>query len=1580
MTDYLNYWSKDAAEAPHVPETWETDGPTKKEIDRDLYKRKAQGKKKDRSKDKKKPKKYKPQAGLEFDDDISVLSEEQAFVDMPEILAFEKSHELSAFQERLQLYSSHVMSHEIMKHIERLITLAVSLRGQKTTAGVLATLTLYTQTYFDGSYVVFVREFLQEFLSMEEQADFSWVEVLQGAYTNWRMVLESSSFRKVSAIMSVCTALGLVQHSRVNLTKDGIKQMTKSNFPIHMGAIDMVDAILGSVTHFVERGFMFFKTRDWRVLFLDNKQALDFDTEYLLLLKMHDYALTGDVEPKFNVSDDEYADRLIALLEKAKEAYQKMPNGFEKKVYYERFSRLQKMEVEFEMRRSHGGLREAPLGICVYGPSSVGKSTVVNIVNTALMKCFDLGGQEHVVTLNEIDKFESNMRSNIRSVILDDVANTKPEFIQNSPSERIIRYVNNIIQTANMAEADMKGKIQIRPKVVFATSNVKDLGASMFSNEPVSVIRRMSLIITVKVREEYRLHGKGQVSQMLDTAKIPKNDQLVQDLWQFDVERCVGIPDGKAGSRKPDHITYVPYEFEGKETRDLDIFTLIRFVNTIFAEHQANQKKLVKTSNSLFDTLDVCKVCYNLQKDCKCMDKQALSDVIPACVERGCQIYDRGLRYFYWSQLRSFQAWQYFGLFRQRHHLMTTLRAPCISMLIMTSITLIGTLSEWSLFLWCCWLYFAFAFYDRVCIEFEQAVSVASRLPNLYNVFRNVELDRTRKLVLGSAFIGILYTVCSVWRAARRFDKQGNLQPTSHEEVNERDFEESDWAQVRIEPLPVSHQSNTITEEQLQGLVESNLCHVVTEGGSEMNAFFVKSNLALIPGHMLDGIPGKKVKQELIGTFTRYGDEYTRGAWKARLSRTYSYSIPGVDVRVVWVPNSPSFKDLSSYLPEGIVRAMPGMLMRKMEDGDVKKSSVRLCPNGSCYDYKLDYPTYFGLCGAPLLGFSKANMILGIHTAGRTGLPDGRASCVTRQAFRTAEEFFMELPGYCPAAAAGEMKTSLYDKQFFVAPQVHEKSPVNFLEQGSTVQVYGSCIGRSTAKSSVQPTIISECVAKHTGVKQQYGPPKFRGPNGKQPWHPWRESLNKSGQTTIGVEGRILARAVEDYQEPLIRLLHEQSWWKDEIKPLSRLQNISGIDGRKFVNAIAPYTSVGYPLNGPKSEYMFDLDVLDHPSHNCPRDIDEMFWKESVDMERKYMQGVRTYPVFKGCLKDEPTKSTKDKVRVFQASPIALQLLIRKYYLPIARFMSMNPLVTECAVGINAIGPEWDQLTRHITKFGKNNILAGDYSKYDLTMSPQLMFAAFSVMVRLAKEAGYPKVCLDIMQMLATDICYPVVAYNGDLVELLGSNPSGQNLTVYINSIVNSLLFRSGYFTLIGLDAPLFRSKIALITYGDDAKSSVSDDVKDKIDHIKFAKFLDSIGMKFTMPDKDSEATPFMSDEDADLLKRKNVWMEELGHWVGALDEDSIFKALHCVLKSKVLSPKEQAVQNIDTAIQDWFYHGRETYGKRLNQMRLVAKEMKLDLLCNNLDCSFEHWVARWRNKYLGEENPMPEPDLSWRL
>jgi len=50
----------------------------------------------------------------------------------------------------------------------------------------------------------------------------------------------------------------------------------------------------------------------------------------------------------------------------------------------------------------------------------------------------------------------------------------------------------------------------------------------------------------------------------------------------------------------------------------------------------------------------------------------------------------------------------------------------------------------------------------------------------------------------------------------------------------------------------------------------------------------------------------------------------------------------------------------------------------------------------------------------------------------------------------------------------------------------------------------------------------------------------------------------------------------------------------------------------------------------------------------------------------------------------------------------------------------------------------------------------------------------------------------------------------------------------------------------------------------------------------------------------------------------------------------------------------------------------------RLRQMRQVATRMDLQLLCTNLDKSFDYWVVRWRNKYLREEEEFPPPDQEW--
>jgi hypothetical protein len=219
------------------------------------------------------------------------------------------------------------------------------------------------------------------------------------------------------------------------------------------------------------------------------------------------------------------------------------------------------------------------------------------------------------------------------------------------------------------------------------------------------------------------------------------------------------------------------------------------------------------------------------------------------------------------------------------------------------------------------------------------------------------------------------------------------------------------------------------------------------------------------------------------------------------------------------------------------------------------------------------------------------------------------------------------------------------------------------------------------------------------------------------------------------------------------------------------------------------------------------------------------------------------------------------------------------------------------------------------------------------------------------------------MEGIATDIAYPTMAFNGDLIGLIGSNPSGQSLTVYVNGGDNSLLQRCHYFETYGLDAPPFRTKVAPSNYGDDLKSSVHESCPE-YNHISFADFLKKHDITFTMPDKSSAPTKYMNDSDADFLKRKNRFIPELNLTMGALDEDSIFKSLHAVLRSKAVTAEQQSMMNIDGALREWFAHGKEVYEKRRKEMQRVATAAGIAHGCSELHMDFEDQCALFRFKH----------------
>jgi hypothetical protein len=532
--------------------------------------------------------------------------------------------------------------------------------------------------------------------------------------------------------------------------------------------------------------------------------------------------------------------------------------------------------------------------------------------------------------------------------------------------------------------------------------------------------------------------------------------------------------------------------------------------------------------------------------------------------------------------------------------------------------------------------------------------------------------------------------------------------------------------------------------------------------------------------------------------------------------------------------------------------------------------------------------------------------------------------------------------------------TEHFGVEWYESPEIHEKSPINWLPDACNIRYFGSCKGRVTASySNVVATPIADKVTEVCGHEKEYSGPHFHR------WKSWYESLVYSCNPAIGCETEILDWAVQDYENQLFTVL-DVDGIMDEVRKLDEIEIVSGRDGVKFINALEPKTSPGYPLTGAKDQYYIQLEP--NEVHNCPRTFFPGIWEEVRRFKACLRTGQRYYPMFKACLKDEATPIEKEKVRVFQAAPLVLQIVIREYFLPIARVMSLFPLVSECAVGINAMGPEWDTLQDHVKKYGADRIVAGDYSKYDLRMSAKLTSAAFKIMIDFAEKCGYSQEDLDMMRCIATEVVYPMMCFNGDIVMLQGSNPSGQNLTVYINSIVNSLLNRIGFKKVYPDFSGRFCDAVALATYGDDFKSSASEKYPE-FHHLSLAERLASIDMKITMPDKEAEPIPFLTDEACDFLKRSNRF-HEVGYYLGTLDENSIFKSLKAVLRSKHCSLKEQSAQNIDGALREWFFHGKDVYEKRREQMKIVAEESGISHMCTLLNETFEDRIKNWQEKY----------------
>jgi hypothetical protein len=872
---------------------------------------------------------------------------------------------------------------------------------------------------------------------------------------------------------------------------------------------------------------------------------------------------------------------------------------------------------------------------------------------------------------------------------------------------------------------------------------------------------------------------------------------------------------------------------------------------------------------------------------------------------------------------------------------------------------------------------------DRMCLLDR----IRSGVQHTYREIKNIRWKEVGKwLSVGIVTYKVLSMIRNMLNAQKVvnsvIEHQSALEPSTPSEVNKRDATASDWAKAVWEDLHVTHKARTTTFEQLCNKISKNLYYVtfVAKDGStnKCDGLVVEGNNMLIPLHVFGSKTTLKVSCRL-----KAGDGLNT-VFKGHISLSMGSIVEGVDLVYVNAPFLNPHSSIADYFPESITHSRgAGAFLYRTVEGELKNDSVgfktsRKHSGGTGFTYVLPYETFNGLCMGVLLGEFDVPCIAGVHLMGSPKTPIGLALTVTQDILGKLREGLKTKP--CLSAMSnGDFPKELYGVEVVnQSTPIHPNSPLNYLPKYSRITALGNCPGRSShTKSSVHKTIISDLVEEVCGVSCSWGAPKF---NSKRQW---QASMQYSANTSSGLDPELLIWAMNDYEEDLCNAFSQPQhidWIKKEFKPLNDMEIMAGRDGARFLDAVPKSTSKGFPLSGPKEEWIERLDPDAFEEFQCPVAIRQEVLDLAEDMCERFRRGERAYAIFKACVKDEPTSLSKDKVRVFQAASWAFQLLVRKYFLPLARLMSLFPLQSECAVGINAHGPEWDEYAKFMKQHGDDRILAGDYSKFDLRMPAQMLMSTYKVFCNVCEKCGtYSNDDLTIMAGIATEISYSVVAYNGDLIIHNGSHPSGNNMTVYGNCGDNCLNFRCGYafnglkngYTLKTL--PKFKHVCALGTYGDDAKGSVKRGF-DWFNHISFANYLKENDIIFTMPDKESIPTKYMNDSDADFLKRKNVFNKETGLIHGALDEDSIFKSLHTVLKSTV-GPKRHAAGNIETALREWFHHGREVFTLRHKQMIEIAERAQLQnltmdvneetgVVMNSLYDDYDTRLAHFRAKH----------------
>lgn len=1518
----------------------------------------------------------------------------------------------------------------ILKNLELICALMNSLIRAEHWDQVVSAFTLYFNNFTEHSITGTCLHYMQELFdftpqSLEKGQDDlpAFIRLMRLGRENFSLLKGNPLFGHFSKFLGLVVAVGLCETSQVSFELGTYKMFEPCMKTAHGGADNVLEAIFQSVTFFIERIYFCFKNKSIRPLLMSDGEAADIDEEIAQLNLFWALHRNGNLYDVKGLQPCEFERRLNSMGFKLQNLL-RCKSGMEKQVVRDKYQRILIMISDMQVLNASGDIREAPFHVQLYGDSGVGKSTAMYQLNNVLLAAQGLPLDPiYRAAINCDDPYMSNWTSDKIVMILDDFANTKQNRVATPPTKFIILAKNNAPAYAPKAEIEGKGKCAIKPLLMFTTTNCKDLAASESSVNPYSIQGRSDYVLVIKNRPEClsAFHGAYTIDgKKCDAwhASNGRDNSMVEDIWLVDIQKAVRPKDES-------HLAEYRNVFnaEGKELKNLSMqevaVELIKFHQTYRKQQEdilRKAKEQIKVDYTLCG-INGCKCPRNICLDHKQMTVQSgrringgwipqyrLDSTINRLADQASEsIKDQfswmafnaeGVttvallaagrvfsHYFDWMVLLP-ESWvrnEYFMSFamicNKERITKEYVKNTITNWLPVVGFTALGCLEPQIMFIAIMFGIFATLRQMAMIVTVKDAyraelIARNDTISSSVKSYRDNVCAAAGKACVGLGALYILSKFLARMARVAKFEPQGNLTPKTEKDVKERDIEANVWSQVVVRKLPMTDIAKSSTSTELENKLKKNLFYAeIQVHGKTLvaNILYLRTNLIVVPVHYF-------LDDHLEITFYKDKSKACGGRHRYKVSLSASVRIGNTDLALCYCPSGGSMGDLTDYLPTADLSSHQFHMVYRMEDGDLLRAngiaSFKVANNGFAsfpggeYE-RLDINTFDGLCGAVVVSHGSGSIISGFHLGGRADTPRGCYGTLFAQDVIDGLGKLEQLPGVLFSGNDGKgFVPQLLNKGILLNEPTHPKSPANYLPEGSSLQYYGRCIGAKQTKTTVRDTPISPSIALVCGAPNCYQPPKLN-----PSWWGEQKCLANMSKPGTAYEYELLELAVRDYRNDLIDALDD--YWK-QTKPLTDEENFLGIDGKRFVDKLVANTSMSMLGLTPTAKSHYIEKEINEDGTIASIDFTPEIRKLIDEAEEAYKNGNRAWPIAVANKKDEIL--TKEKCRMFFGNPVTLSWLIRKYFLPIIRFIQMNPILSECAVGINAMGPEWEAFQAHVLKYGLKRILAGDYGKYDQKLTAQLLFAAFGILINIAEKCNYSEQDIKIMKAMVSDVVYALIAFNGDLYGIVeGTHISGNSLTVILNSICGSLNLRCAFYSMYPPDEDgsfvPFRLAVALCNYGDDNTSTVKEGYE-KYNMVSVSKFLAKYGQEYTNPDKSEAKIEYLPVEDWEFLKRRNVYNPDLGVHVGALDEKSIFKSLHCYLrgKSPALTQEMACATNIDGALREWFMHGKDVYEKRRTEMQLVAQDIVNDVpvasLCRELDVTYEDRVEAWKAKY----------------